>query len=92
LTTPTRITTASQIIAGLALISILVWHLPAALFAGLLVYALVQSLAPGLERHLPGTQAHWLVVLVLVTAVVGAITALIIIAVVDRRIPAREPR
>jgi predicted PurR-regulated permease PerM len=76
-----RVLLASHILAGVGLIAILVWHLPAALFAGLLVYALVQSLAPGLERHLPGRRAHWLVVLVLVTAVVGAITALIIVAI-----------
>jgi predicted PurR-regulated permease PerM len=84
LTTPppiapsSRVTLASYILAGLSLVAILVWHLPAALFAGLLVYALVQSLAPGLERHLPGTRAHWLVVALLVVAVIGAITALTI--------------
>jgi predicted PurR-regulated permease PerM len=84
LTTPppiapsSRVTLASYILAGLSLVAILVWHLPAALFAGLLVYALVQSLAPGLERHLSGTRAHWLVVALLVVAVIGAITALTI--------------
>ena len=78
-----RVWLASHILAGLGLISILVWHLPAALFAGLLVYALVQSLAPLLQRQIPGTgeHAHWLVVALLVTAVVGAITALIIVAI-----------
>jgi predicted PurR-regulated permease PerM len=87
LTTPTltapssRVTLASHILAAVGLIAVLVWHLPAALFAGLLVYALVQSLAPGLQRHLPGARAHWLVVALLVVAVVGAITALIIIAI-----------
>ena len=48
------------------------------LFAGLLVYALVQSLAPFLQRRLFGSHAHWLVVALLVAIVVGAITALII--------------
>ncbi|MEJ0039337.1 MAG: hypothetical protein WDO68_25335 [Gammaproteobacteria bacterium] len=76
-----RVLLASHILAGFALIAILVWHLPAALFAGLLVYALVQSLAPALERHLPGERAHWLVVVLLVVAVVGAITALIIVTI-----------
>ncbi len=83
-TTPSsRVLLASQILAGLGLVAILVWHLPAALFAGLLVYALVQSLAPLLQRQVPGTRghAHWLVVLVLVTAVVGAIAAIIIAAI-----------
>lgn len=78
---PYRVTLASYILAGLGLIAILGWHLPAALFAGLLVYALVQSLAPSLERHLPGTRAHWLVVALLVVAVVGAFIALIIAAI-----------
>jgi predicted PurR-regulated permease PerM len=78
---PSRITLASQILAGFGLIAILVWHLPAALFAGLLVYAVVGSLAPGLQRHLPGTRAHWLVVALLVVAVVGIIAALIFAAI-----------
>jgi len=81
-TPPTaRITAISQILAGLALIAILVFHLPAALLAGLLVYALVGSLAPGLQRHLSGTRAHWLVVALLVVVVVGLITGLIIAAI-----------
>ena len=81
-TLPTSgVTLASHILAGLGLIAILVWHLPAALFAGLLVYALVGSLAPSLQRHLPGTRAHWLVVALLVVAVVGIITALIFAAI-----------
>ena len=76
-----RVTLASYILAGIGLFGILVWHLPAALFAGLLVYALVQALAPGLQRHLPGARAPWLIVALLVVAVVGAITALIIAAI-----------
>jgi len=76
-----RVTLASHILAAVGLIGILVWHLPAALFAGLLVYSLVQALAPSLQRHLPGTRAQWLVVVLLVVAVVGAITALIIAAI-----------
>ncbi len=75
---PERLTFASQILAGLALISILGWHILTALLAGLLVYALVGSIAPGLQRHLSGTRAHWLVVALIVVAVVGLITALII--------------
>jgi predicted PurR-regulated permease PerM len=75
---PERLTTASQFLAGLALIAILGWHLLTALLAGLLVYALVGSIAPGLQRHLSGTRAHWLIVALIVVAVVGLITALII--------------
>lgn len=76
-----RVTLASHILAGLGLIAVLGWHLPAALFAGLLVYALVGSLAPGLQRQLPGTRAHWLIVALLVVAVVGIIAALIFAAI-----------
>jgi predicted PurR-regulated permease PerM len=76
-----RLTVGSQILAGVALIAVLEWHVLAALLAGLLVYALVGSLAPGLQRHLSGTRAHWLVVALLVVAVVGLITALIIAAI-----------
>jgi predicted PurR-regulated permease PerM len=75
---PGQLTIASQILAGLALIGILGWHLLPALLAGLLVYALVGSIAPGLQRHLSGTRAHWAVVALIVVVVVGIITAIII--------------
>jgi predicted PurR-regulated permease PerM len=81
-TIPTsRLTLASQLLTGVALIAILGWHLLAALLAGLLVYALVGSFAPGLQRHLSGTRAHWLVVALLVVGVVGVITAIIIASI-----------
>jgi predicted PurR-regulated permease PerM len=73
-----RLTVASQILAGIGLVAVLGWHLLAALLAGLLVYALVGSIAPGLQRHLSGTRAHWVVVAMIVVAVVGLITALVI--------------
>ncbi len=63
---------------GAMLIVVLTAHLAAALLAGLLVYALVGSLAAGMRRHLSGTRAHWLVVVLLVAAVAGLITALVI--------------
>ena len=73
-----RLTLVSQILAGLGLIAILSFHLLAALLAGLLVYALVASIAPGLQRHLSGTRAHWAVVAFIVVVVIGLITALVI--------------
>jgi predicted PurR-regulated permease PerM len=76
-----RITAISQILAGLALVAVLIFHLPAALLAGLLVYALVGSLAPGMQKHLSGNRAHWLVVALLVVVVVGVITGIIIAAI-----------
>jgi predicted PurR-regulated permease PerM len=61
---------------GLALVLHL--HLLSALLAGLLVYSVVNALAPGLQRHLPGTRAHWFVVAVLAALVVGALTLVIL--------------
>jgi predicted PurR-regulated permease PerM len=73
-----RVRLASQILLGGALVVVLTAHLAAALLAGLLVYALVGSLAAGMRRHLSGTRAHWLVVVLLVATVAGLITALVI--------------
>jgi len=64
---------------GLALVVQL--HLLSALLAGLLVYSLVNVLAPGLQRHLPGSQAHWFVVAILAALVVGALSAVIVAAI-----------
>lgn len=61
---------------GLALVLHL--HLLSALLAGLLVYSVVNALAPGLQKHLPGTRAHWFVVAVLAALVVGALTLAIV--------------
>jgi predicted PurR-regulated permease PerM len=68
------LTTASYILAGGALLAVLLVHLLPALLAGLLVYSLINSLAPSLQRHLPGSRAHWFVVAVLAAAVVGLLT------------------
>jgi predicted PurR-regulated permease PerM len=61
---------------GLALVLHL--HLLSALLAGLLVYSVVNALAPSLQRHLPGSRAHWFVVAVLAALVVGALTLAIV--------------
>ena len=73
-----RIQIASYVLAGLALVLILELHLLPALLAGLLVYALVEALAPPLQRHLPGARAHGLVVALLSVVVVGLLTLAII--------------
>jgi len=78
---PSRVSTASYILAGVALVSVLLLHLLSALLAGLLVYSLVSSMVPGLQRHLPGTRAHWFVVALLATAVVGIVTLVIVAAI-----------
>ncbi len=54
------------------------WHFLTALLAGLLVYALVGLDRARLAAAPSGTRAHWLIVALIVVAVVGLITALII--------------
>ncbi|MDB6157704.1 MAG: putative rane protein [Gammaproteobacteria bacterium] len=44
------------------------------MFVGLLVYAVVSTVASGMQRYLPGERAHWLVVALLAAVVVGTIT------------------
>ncbi|HOX71506.1 MAG: hypothetical protein WAS23_08265 [Dokdonella sp.] len=65
---------ASYLLAAALLFLVLHLHLLSVLLAGLLVYALVNALAPSLQRHLPGTRAHWLVVALLASTVVGLLT------------------
>ncbi len=59
---------AAHLLTGLALLLTIQLHLLAALLAGLLVYALIDALAPLLQRRLPGTRAH-----VVVVALLGAL-------------------
>jgi predicted PurR-regulated permease PerM len=73
-----RIRIASYLLAAIALLLMLKLHLLPALLAGLLVYTLVDALAPSLQRHLPGARAHGLVVALLSVAVVGLLTLAII--------------
>lgn len=74
----TRIVQASYVLAAASLLLVLHLHLLPVLIAGLLVYALVNAVAPSLQRHLPGTRAHWLVVALLAAIVVGLLTAAIV--------------
>lgn len=76
-----RVRLASQLLAGAALLVVLAAHLSAALLTALLVYALVGSLAAGMQRHLSGTRAHWLIVTLLVAAVAGLIAALVVASI-----------
>jgi predicted PurR-regulated permease PerM len=73
-----RLNQVSYLLAALALWAVLHLHLLPALLAGLLVYALVNALAPALQRHFPGAGAHWLVVALLAAIVVGLLTAAIV--------------
>ena len=71
--------TARLKVAAYVLIAAVLWlvlplHLLPALLAGLLVYSLVTTLAPVLQRRVPGVHAHWLVVALLAIFVVGLFT------------------
>jgi predicted PurR-regulated permease PerM len=73
----TRLNTVSYVLAAATLLFVLAAHLLPTLFAGLLVYALINALAPALQRHAPGLRAHWLVVALLAVFVVGVLTLII---------------
>jgi predicted PurR-regulated permease PerM len=83
---------ASYMLAALALLLILQLHLLPSLLAGLLVYALVNALAPPLQRHLPGARAHGLIVALLSVVVVGILTLAIIGAFAFLRSELGNPR
>jgi predicted PurR-regulated permease PerM len=68
---------ASYIAAAVALLLVMFLHLLPALIAGLLVYAVVDALAPLLERRWPGGWARQLVVGVLAVVVAGLLALLI---------------
>jgi predicted PurR-regulated permease PerM len=76
-----RVATASYLLMVVALVSILVLKLLPALLAGLLVFAAINTLAPGLQKHLPGNRAHWFIVAVLASLVVGLLTFAIVAGV-----------
>ncbi len=71
----------SYVLAGAALLLVLGLRLLPALFAGLLVYELVQSTAPLLGKRVPSDRARVLVVALLGTIVVGLLVLLILSAV-----------
>ena len=72
-----RLSISSYVLAALALLFVLVFHLLPALLAGLLVYALVNTLAAWLQRHLPGMRTHRMVVAMLAVVVVVMLTLVI---------------
>lgn len=71
---PARLTGVSYLLVAAALWLILHLHLLPVLLSGLLVYTLINALAPLLQRHLPGQRAHWLLVLLLAAGVVSLLT------------------
>ncbi|MEO7064393.1 MAG: AI-2E family transporter [Dokdonella sp.] len=87
-----RLRIASYLLAAFALLAILQLHLLPSLLAGLLVYALINALAPMLQRHLPGARAHGLIVALLSIIVVGILTLAIIGAATFLRSELGNPR
>ncbi|RDI98830.1 AI-2E family transporter [Dyella solisilvae] len=71
----------SYLLAAASLLLVLGLHLLPALFAGLLVYELVQSTAPLLGKRVPSDRARVLVVALLGAIVVGLLVLLILSAV-----------
>jgi predicted PurR-regulated permease PerM len=76
-----RLSIAGYLLTAAALWLVLALHLLPAMFAGLLVFALVNALASSMQRHLPGAGAHWIVVALLVAVVVGIVTLAIAAAI-----------
>jgi predicted PurR-regulated permease PerM len=82
---------ASYPAAATALLLVMFLHLLPALIAGLLVYAVVDALAPLLERRWPGGWARQLVVGVLAVVVAGLLALLIFAAVAFFRAELGDP-
>src|ERR1700684_1835659 len=53
-----------------------------ALLAGLLVFQLVQTIAPRIEKHMSSQRARWLSVVILAVVVVGVLTG-IVVGIID---------
>jgi predicted PurR-regulated permease PerM len=79
----------SFVAAFVGMWAILNLRLLAALLAGMLVYQLVHTISPAIERHMPGQRARWVAVVFLATAVVGGLTGLAIgmIEHLERTVP-----
>lgn len=71
---PLRLAQVSYVLSAFTLWAILHLHLLPTLLAGLLVFALVNALAPSLQRLIPGARADWLVVALLAAIVVGLLS------------------
>ena len=76
---------ASYILTFAAGIIVLKFGLVLALFAGLLVYSLVHLIAPAIEQKIRFVRAHVFVVIVLSLIVIGALTAVTLVAIAFAR-------
>src|SRR5215218_11447362 len=78
-----RLELAAQVLAGLALLGALQFHLLASLLAGLLVYQLVHSLAPGHNSRFVRRRTGKIVVVALLAILVIAAIGAAILALVS---------
>ena len=83
---------ASYVLVAVALLLVIDLHLLPALLAGLLVFELVQSMAPLLGRRISGDRARLVVVAVLAAIVVGLLLLLILGAISLLRHELGNPR
>lgn len=82
---------ASFLLAALGLLLVLKVHLLAALLAGLLVYEVIDTLTPQLQRMISGERARWLAVALLAIVVIGLLVLLIVGIVLFFRSDAGSP-
>lgn len=86
-----RIPAVSYLAAAFALLLVMTLHLLPALIAGLLVYVLVDALAPLLEQRLSGALARQLLVGALAALIAGLVALLIVGAVIFFRNEIGDP-
>ena len=74
----TKVEIASFVLAGIALVAIMLLHLLSGVLAGLLVFQLIQITTPLLEKRLSSRRALWISVVLLSGAIIGLLTAAIL--------------
>jgi hypothetical protein len=82
LASPPRVELATQVGAGLALLSVLQFHLLGSLLAGLLVYELVHLLAPGHSSTFVHRRTGKIIVVALLAVLVIAATGAAILGLI----------
>lgn len=82
---------ASYVLVTVALLLVFPLHLLAALLVGLLMFEVIDSLTPLLQKFLSGQRARWLAVTILALVIIGLIALLIIGAVLFFRSEPNSP-
>lgn len=74
----TKVEIASFILAGIALVAIMVLHLLSGVLAALLVFQLIQITTPFFEKRLSSKRALWISVVTLSVVIIGLLTVAIL--------------